>query len=120
MIGHFLWQRGPVLITCGLLVIVAGQFSSAVPIVTGIALIGRGAIVTLQSRPRTIRQDSLALLNLCVYGTLVCLAIVAQSNAILQTSGRMSLGMLLDHSAAIVILLGLTWRVFFQISQPTN
>ena len=120
MIRHFFWQRGPVLISCGLLLIAAGQLSSTMPIVTGIALIGRGAIVTLQSQPRTIRQDSLVLLNLCVYGTMMCLAIAAQSNALLQTSQPMGIGMLLDHSVAIVILLGLIFRVFFRISQPTN
>lgn len=121
MIRHHLWRRGPALISCGLIVILAGQFWSFLPIVTAIALIGRGAIITLQAPPRTSRQDSLVVLNLSVYGTLVCLAIAAQSNAVLQaTATRVNLGMLLDHSVAIVILLGLICRIFYRISQPTN
>ncbi len=114
-----LWQRGDVLIGVGMLIVFAAQFWASLPVVTAIALVGRGAVQTLRSLPRTSRQDSLILLNLSVYGTLVCLAIVAQSNAVLQTSTtRASLGMLLDHAAAIVLLVGLICSVYYRLSQP--
>lgn len=115
-----IWQNGPLLIGGGVLLIFAAQFWPVLPAVTAIALIGRGAILTLQGRPRTIRQDSLVLVNLSVYGVLVSLAIVAQSNAVIDTGSTVGLGMLLDHSLAIVILLGLTFRVFYRLSQPTT
>ena len=115
------WQQGNLLIGLGLALIVAAQFWTALPVVTAIALIGRGALLTLQSRPRSARQDTLAVVNLSVYSTLVCLAIVAQSNAVLQDSlASISLGMLLDHAVAIVLLLGLVCRVFLRLSQPTG
>ena len=114
---HF-WRRGDVLIGVGMLIVLAAQFWASLPVVTAIALVGRGAIQTLRSRPRTSRQDSLILLNLSVYGTLVCLAIVAQSNAVLQTSSGASFGMLLDHAAAIVLLVGLIYGAFARLSQP--
>jgi len=116
-----LWQQGNLLIGLGLALILAAQFWAVLPVVTAIALIGRGAILMLQSGPRSARQDSLAVVHLSVYGTLVCLAIVAQSNAVLQDSlASAQLGMLLDHAAAIVILLGLVCRVFQRLSQPTS
>ncbi len=118
MTRQHLWQRGDVLIGIGMLTIVAAQFWVGLPVVTAIVLVGRGAIQTLRSRPRTSRQDSLILLNLSVYGTLVCLALVAQSNAVMQTSTRVSLGMLLDHAAAIVLLVGLICGVFSRLCQP--
>ncbi len=118
MTRQHLWQRSHVLIGVGMLIIFAAQFWASLPVVTAIALVGRGAIQSLRSRPRTSRQDSLILLNLSVYGTLVCLAIVAQSNAVLQTSTGASLGMLLDHAAAIVLLVGLICSVFVRLSQP--
>ena len=115
------WQRGAALISVGLLVIVAALFWPAAPVVAAIALIGRGAVLTLQSSPRTPRQDSLVVVNLAVYSTLVGLAIVAQSNAVLHMSTKpVSLAMLLDHAAAIVILAGLLYRVFSQLSQPST
>lgn len=114
------WQSGPLLITGGVLLIFAAQFWPNLPAVTAIALIGRGAVLTLQSRPRTVRQDSLLVVNLAVYGVLVCLAIVAQSNAVLESGSSARLGMLLDHSLAIVLVLGLIFRVFQQLSQPTG
>ena len=116
-----LWQRGPALIGLGLLVIVAAPLWTALPVVTAIALIGRGAVLTLQSSPRTTRQDSLIVVNLAVYSTLVGLAIVAQSNAVLHVATEpVSLAMLLDHASAIVVLAGLLYRVFTQLSQPTT
>jgi len=119
MFRKHLWQQGYVLIGVGMLIIFAAQFWASLPVVTAIALVGRGAIQTLRSRPRTGRQDSLILLNLSAYGTFVCLAIVAQSNAVLQTSAsRVSLGMLLDHATAIVLLIGLIYSVFVRLSQP--
>jgi len=118
---HWLLQRGYATIGLGVLLIVAAQFWTVLPVVTAIAMIGRGAILTLQSRPRTSRQDSLVVLNLTVYGTLVCLAIVAQSNTVLQASNaRVSLGMLLDHATAIVLVTGLIFGVFYRLSQPTT
>lgn len=119
MFRKHLWQQGYVLIGVGMLIIFAAQYWASLPVVTAIALVGRGAIQTLRSRPRTGRQDSLILLNLSAYGTFVCLAIVAQSNAVLQTSvSRVSLGMLLDHATAIVLLIGLIYSVFVRLSQP--
>lgn len=118
--AHALWQSGPLLIGGGVLLILAAQFFTNLPAVSAIALIGRGVILTLRSRPRTVRQDSLVLVNLAVYGVLVCLAIVAQSNAVLTSGSSVSLGMLLDHSVAIVLLLGLIFRVFYRLSQPTS
>ena len=117
---QYFWQRADVLIGAGLLIIFAAQFWADLPLVTAIALVGRGAIQILRSRPRTDRQDSLLVINLSVYGSLICLAIVAQSNAVLQTSSaQVSLGMLLDHAAAIVLLVGLVCSVFARLSQPT-
>jgi len=115
------WRNGTALIAVGLLVIVAAPYWTAAPIVAAIALIGRGAVLTLQAGPRTTRQDSLVVVNLVVYSTLVGLAIVAQSNAVLHASTEpASLAMLLDHAGAIVILAGLTCRVFSQLGQPTT
>lgn len=114
------WRNGPLLIAGGVLLIAAAQFWPSLPSVTAIALIGRGAILTIQSQPRTVRQDSLVLVNLTVYGVLVCLAIVAQSNIVLDRGSSASLGMLLDHSLAIVLLLGLICRVFYGLCQPTE
>ena len=114
-----LWQQAHVLIGVGLLVVFAAQFWVGAPVVTAIALVGRGVIQAFRSRPRTNRQDSLVMLNLVVYGSLVCLAIVAQSNAVLQTSSTSaSLEMLLDHAVAIVLLIGLIYSVFVRLSQP--
>ena len=116
-----LWKRGHANIGLGMLIIVAAQFWNVLPVVTAIALIGRGAILTLQARPRTSRQDSLLVGNLTVYGTLVCLAIVAQSNLTMQASvARVSLGMLLDHAVAIVLVVGLIFSVYVRLSQPTG
>lgn len=114
-------QRGYCFIGGGVLLIVAAQFWPSLPAVTAIALIGRGAVLTLQSRPRTPRQDALILVNLSVYSVLVCLAIVAQSNAVLQSSAaQVRLSMLLDHSAAIVLLAGLIGSVFSRLSETTT
>ncbi|MEM8943804.1 MAG: hypothetical protein AAGD11_01370 [Planctomycetota bacterium] len=114
------WHSGPTLITCGILLTIAAQFSTQFPAVTAIALIGRGVVLVLQSRARSPQQDSLILLNLVVYCILVCLAIVAESNAVLRSGdSQVQLSMLLDHSAAIVLLAGLMFRVFSQFSQPT-
>ncbi len=119
MIRQYFWQRADVLIGAGLLIIFAAQFWAGLPLVTAIALVGRGAIQMLRSRPRTSRQDSLLVIHLSVYGTLICLAIVAQSNVVLQTSSaQVSLGMLLDHAVAIVLLVGLICGVFVRLSQP--
>ena len=119
MTRQHLWQRTHVLIGAGLLMIFAAQFWAGLPVVTAIALVGRGAIQSLRSRPRTGRQDSLLVINLSVYGSLICLAIVAQSNIVLQTSSaQVSLGMLLDHAVAIVLLVGLVCSVFVRLSQP--
>lgn len=108
-------------ISGGVLLIVAAQFWTSLPAVTAIALIGRGAVLTLQSRPRTPRQDSLILVNLSVYSVLVCLAIVAQSNDVLQSSAaQIRLSMLFDHSAAIVLLAGLIGSVFSRLSETTT
>lgn len=115
-----IWQNGPLLISSGVILILAAQLWPLLPAVTAMALIGRGSVLTLQARPRTIRQDSLVLVNLSVYGVLVSLAIVAQSNAVLDSGSRVGLGMLLDHSLAIVLLLGLIFRVFYRLSQPTT
>ncbi len=115
------WRHGHALIGTGVLLIVAAFFLPQVPMVTALALIGRGAVLTLQTNIRTARQDSLVMINLATYGVLVCLAIVAQSNAVLQESQqRVGLMMLLDHAAAIVILLGLVTRVYFRLIQPTT
>jgi len=119
MTRQHLWQRSDLLISTGILVILAAQFWASLPVVTAIALVGRGAIQSLRSGPRTSGQDSLILLNLSVYGTLICLAIVAQSNAVLQISAaRVSLSMLVDHALAIVLLVGLIGSVFFRLCQP--
>jgi len=119
MTQHHMWQRAYVPIGVGMLIIFAAQFWASLPVVTAIALVGRGAIQTLRSRLRTSRQDSLIVLNLSVYGTLICLAIVAQSNVVMQMSAeRVSLAMLLDHAAAIVLLVGLIYGVFVRLCQP--
>lgn len=111
---------GHALIVLGMALVIAWQFLPMLPIVTAMALVGRGVILTLQARPRTMRTDSLMLINLCVYASLVCLAIVAQSKQVLQTAGtNVSLSMLLDHSLAIVLLLGLVYEVLSRLSQPT-
>lgn len=116
---HF-WRHGHALIGTGILLVLMAQLLNHVPIVTAIALIGRGAVLTLQANPRNSRQDSLVMLNMAVYGMLVCLAIVAQSNAVWQDSThRVDITMLLDHATAIVILMGLFYRVFFRLIQPT-
>ncbi len=121
MAGHPLSQRGHLLIGVGMTLILAAQFWTYIPVVAAIALVGRGAVQTLQSRPRTNRQDSLIVLNLSIYSMLVCVAIVAQSNAVMQDAAtRVSLSMLLDHAAAIVLLLGLVCGVFLRLSQPTG
>lgn len=112
-------QRGHALIALGVFIILAAQLWSSLPVVAAIALIGRGAVLTLQQQPRTSRQDSLVVISLSIYGTLVCLAIVAQSNAVLQHASRVSLLMLLDHALAIVLSLGLVCSVFTRLSQPT-
>jgi|GEM_PF-4486718 len=118
---YWLQQRGHVFIGIGLLVIVAAQFWTTVPVVTAIALIGRGTLLTLQGCPRTRRQDSLIVLNLAIYSTLVGLAIASQSNAVLQTpNASVSLSMLLDHASAIVLLLGLTCGVFYRLGHSTT
>jgi len=115
------WKQGHVCVGLGVLVIAAAQFWTALPVVTSIALIGRGAILTLQSGRRTNRQEALIVVNTAVYGTLVCLAIVAQSNAMLQASmADVSLVMLLDHAAAIVVTAGLIVGVYSRLSQPTT
>lgn len=114
-------QRGYWFIAGGVLLIVAAQFWTSLPAVTAIALIGRGAVLTLQSRPRTPSQDALILVNLSVYSVLVCLAIVAQSNDVLQSSAaQIRLSMLFDHSAAIVLLAGLIGSVFSRLSETTT
>ena len=114
-------QLGYALIAGGLLLILAAQFLASLPVVTAMALVGRGAMLTLQTRPRTARQDSLVLVNLSIYGLLVSLAIVAQSNAVIQEStAQVPLGMLLDHSLAIVLMLGLVCNVYSRLSQSTT
>lgn len=116
-----IWYEGHFLIGGGVLLILAAQFWPVLPAITAIALIGRGAVLILQSRPRTVRQDSLVLINLAVYGILVCLAIIAQSNAVARDSAtQVSLGMLLDHSAAIVVIAGLICRTFQRFGQPIS
>ena len=121
MIRQWHCQRGFVWIGLGLVLVVLAQIWSFFPVVTAIALVGQGAIMTLWTRPRTSYQDSLIVLNLTVYGVLVCLAIVAQSNAVLQDStAQVTLAMLLDHAAAIVLLAGLIMRNFYRLCQPTQ
>jgi len=114
-------QLGYWLIGVGLLIAFAGQYWPTLPIVSAIAMIGSGVIQTLLSRPRTSRQDSLIVVNSTVYCTLIGLAIVAQSNAVLQDSlTQARLSMLLDHAVAIVLLVRLMLSVFFRLSQPTT
>ena len=112
-------QRGPALICLGLGLVVLAHFESSGPVVTPLALVGWGALLTLHAKPRTRQQDSLSMLNLVVYSSLVCLAIVAQSHAMLQRpASRISLPMLLDHAGAIVLVIGLAAQVVRRISQP--
>ncbi|MCG8451052.1 MAG: hypothetical protein MI725_15905 [Pirellulales bacterium] len=113
-----LW-RGPVLICAGLLLVVLAQFWSGCPVVTAMAVVAWGAMRTLHAEPRTHRQDLLSIVNLTIYSSLVCLAIVAQSYAVMQRSSELvSLAMLLDHAAAIVLVLGLAAHVTRRLSQP--
>ena len=117
---HDLWHNSGLLLALGVALTIAAQVWQFLPAITAIALIARGVVLILQSRPRSVRGDSLILVNLVVYCLLVCLAIIAQSNAVLQsTTPQIRLSMLLDHSTAIVILAGLMFRVFARFSQPT-
>lgn len=107
------------MIAVGLLLVVLAQFWLRVPVVAALALVGWGAVLTLHQRPRTSRQDSLSIVHLTIYSSLICLAIVAQSNCVLQESGnRIHPTMLIDHAAAIVMLIGLAAHVAGRISQP--
>ncbi len=111
--------RGPALIGAGLFVIAAAQFWPAVPVIATMVLIGWGSVLTLHSSPRTSRQDTLSLVNLVLYTTLVGLAIVAQSHRALQhVPEQADLAMLVDHSAAIMLLFALAAHVFRRICQP--
>jgi len=110
---------GPALLGSGLLIVVLAQFWPGWPVVTGIALVGWGALVALNASPRSRRQDSLSMVNLTVYSSLGCLAIVAQSHAVLrQGADSVSPAMLFDHAAAIVLMLGLAAHVVRRLSQP--
>lgn len=112
--------RGPALIGGGLLLVLLAQIGPGMPVVAPIALVGWGAVLTLQSRLRTRRQDALSVVHLATYITLVLLAIVAQSNLVLQEAGgRISPAMLLDHTAAIVLVIGLAAHMVRRICQPS-
>lgn len=112
-------RRGPVLISVGLSTVVAAQIWPALPVVATIVLIGWGAILTLYASPRTARQDALSIINLTVYATLVCLAVIAQTHrASNSPGGRVELLTLVDHSAAIVLLLSLAAHVCRRVFQP--
>ena len=112
-------RRGPALLGLGMGLVICGQFYRDFPIVTAMAIVAWGAILTLYERPRTSRQDILSILNLVIYSSLVCLAIVAQSQHVLRhASGQVHPIMLLDHAAAIVVLLGLCVQVTRRLSQP--
>ena len=112
-------RRGPALLSLGLGLIVCGQFYRELPIVTAMAVVAWGALLTLYERPRTSRQDVLSILNLVIYGSLICLAIIAQSQFVLKhANGRVHPIMLLDHAAAIVFLMGLSIQVMRRLSQP--
>ncbi len=87
--------------------------------VTGFAAVGWGAVLTLQTTPRSQRQDFLCLLNLIIYGSLTCLAIAAQSAAVVHEAlGQVSMRMLCDHAAGIVLICGLAVQVISRLRQP--
>lgn len=111
--------RGPMLIGLGLALIGLAPFWPASPQVTAIALVAWGALSTLHARPRTSSQDALTMVNLTIYCSLVCLAIVAQSHAVMkQGVESVSAAMIFDHAAAIVLLLGLAGNVVQRLSEP--
>jgi hypothetical protein len=121
LLQQSLWQRGPLLAGLGLLLIVSFQFWEAAPLATAIALIGRGVVLSIEARPRSSRQETLVVLNLSVYGLLTCLAIAAQSQGVLKIAAApIRFSMLLDHSLAIVVLLGLMVHVGSRLSQVTT
>ncbi|MCH2113840.1 MAG: hypothetical protein MK171_02855 [Pirellulales bacterium] len=112
-------ERGPVLIGGGLLLMLLAQIGSGFPVVTPIALVGWGAVCTLHARPRSCRQDVLSIVQLATYSTLVLLAIMVQSNLVFQEAVRhIHFVILLDHAAAIVLVIGLAAHMVSRLGQP--
>ena len=119
LFSHSARQCGPLLICSGLFIIVLTHFWLDWPVVSGIALVGWGALRTLHSGSRSAGQDALSMVNLTIYSSLVCLAIVAQSQVVLkQGAEKASTIMLFDHAAAIMLILGLASHVARRLSQP--
>jgi hypothetical protein len=99
-------KRGALLIGVGLAVVAVAQWQAGVPIAAAIVLIGWGALLSIASGPRS---GSLGLLNLPVYGCLGSFAIASQTHAALNSDvGQLSLLLLVDHTLAMVLIVGLT------------
>ena len=110
-------QRAPALIFCGLAVVLWSQVWPVVPIASAVVLIGWGA--TLAVLNRAGRQEWLALTNLAVYLSLTCLTVVAQTNAALTgPAGRVETLVLIDHLAAVALLVIVTRGVLRQVIEP--
>ena len=99
-------KRGALLIGVGLAVVAVAQWQAGVPIAAAIVLIGWGALLSIASG---LRSGSLGLLNLPVYGCLGSFAIASQTHAALNSDvGQLSLLLLVDHTLAMVLIVGLT------------
>ena len=106
-------HRGPLLIGLGLVIVLAAQFGSGVPIAGAIALIACGATCVLLAG--TVRHQRWRLVgNLLVYAALVGLAMGAQ----LQL--RSDALHLLDAAVAGALLLGAAYVAFQRSPSVSN
>ncbi len=111
-------KRGVLLIGVGLIIVAAAQWQTGVPIAAAIVLIGWGALLSIASGPRT---GSLGLLNLPVYGCLGSFAIASQTHAALNGDvGQLSLLLLVDHTLAMVLIVGLTIHTVRHLQQTSS
>ena len=110
-------KRGTALIGVGLAVVVLAQWKAGVPLAAAIVLIGWGALLSILSRQRS---GMLGLLNLPVYVSLGSFAIASQTNGALRSDdGQVSLLLLVDHTLAIVLIVGLTLHTVRRLQQSS-
>lgn len=93
----------PRLIGLGLAIMLVAQWVDGVPVATGVALIGWGAMLALS-------MPALALANMLVYAVLVGYTIGSQSHAAAQSlTGHVTRLTSIDHLVALMLVAGLTW-----------
>lgn len=110
-------KRGAALIGAGLIIVAMAHWMGGAPIAAAIVLIGWGALLSVLSRPRS---ELLGLMNLPVYGILVSIAIASQTHAALHSdAGQVGLLLLVDHTLAMVLLVGLTLHTVRRLLQTS-